>query len=279
MSGQRQHGYFGISEVLAQLRADFPDVSVSKIRFLETEGLLTPARSPSGYRRFCAADVDRLRYILAAQRDQYLPLRVIRERLARRAAAAAESRAGQSAAGPRPPRPDESANPGADIEPGQPLTRRELIESAGLTDALLTELETFGLLRRIGRHYAPDALDVARTAVALTAYGVEARHLRAVRAAAERETTMIESLVAPIQKQRGAGARELAARTAAELAELVLRLHGALVEDALAEAGLVQGSLVQTRLGQGGLQDERAGPSHIGTGGQDQTAGVAGASA
>ena len=76
-------GYLGISEVLAQLRADFPDVSVSKIRFLETEGLVTPARSPSGYRRFCAADVDRLRFILTAQRDQYLPLRVIKERLAR----------------------------------------------------------------------------------------------------------------------------------------------------------------------------------------------------
>jgi len=122
MSGQPQHGYFGISEVLAQLRADFSDVSVSKIRFLETEGLLTPARSPSGYRRFCAADVDRLRYILAAQRDQYLPLRVIRERLARLEAAAAESRAGQSAAGVRPPRPGAGTNVGSDIEPGQPLT-------------------------------------------------------------------------------------------------------------------------------------------------------------
>lgn len=88
-------GYLGISEVLAQLRGDFPDVSVSKIRFLETEGLLTPARSPSGYRRFCAADVDRLRYILAAQRDQYLPLRVIRERLDRMG--------GQSAPGPAAP--------------------------------------------------------------------------------------------------------------------------------------------------------------------------------
>lgn len=279
MSGQPQHGYFGISEVLAQLRADFPDVSVSKIRFLETEGLLTPARSPSGYRRFCAADVDRLRYILAAQRDQYLPLRVIRERLARLEAAAAESRAGQSAAGVRPPRPGAGTNAGPDIEPGQPLTRRELIEAAGLTDALLTELETFGLVRRIGRLYAPDALQVARAAVALTAYGVEARHLRAVRAAAERETTMIESLVAPIQRQRGAGARELAARTAAELAELVLGLHGALVEDALAEAGLVQGTPLQSGLGQGGVHDERAAASHMGPGGQDQAAGVAGASA
>lgn len=217
-------GYLGIGEVLAQLRPEFPDVSVSKIRFLETEGLLTPARSPSGYRRFCAADVDRLRYILTAQRDQYLPLRVIRERLGR-----LES-GGESPSPASAPVQPESTR--------QPLTRRELLETAGITEALLTELETFGLLRRDGRHYGPDALQVARTAVALTAYGVEARHLRSVRAAAERETAMIESLVAPITRQRGAGARELAARTAGELAELVVRLHTALVADALAEAGL-----------------------------------------
>jgi DNA-binding transcriptional MerR regulator len=84
MSAQPARGYLGISEVLAQLRGEFPDISVSKIRFLETEGLIAPARSPSGYRRFGPADVERLRYILYAQRDQYLPLRVIGER--RRAA-------------------------------------------------------------------------------------------------------------------------------------------------------------------------------------------------
>jgi DNA-binding transcriptional MerR regulator len=210
MNAQPARGYLGIGEVLAQLRGDFPDISVSKIRFLETEGLIAPARSPSGYRRFCAADVDRLRFILAAQRDQYLPLRVIKERL-------------------------------ADAEPPEGdrlLSRRELLAEGGLSEALLTELETFGLLRRVGRNYGPEALQVARTAVALTAYGVEARHLRAVRAAAERETTMIESLVAPILRQRGSGARDLAARTAAELADLVLRLHGALVAGTLAEAGL-----------------------------------------
>jgi hypothetical protein len=111
--------------------------------------------------------------------------------------------------------------------------------------------------------------------VALTAYGVEARHLRAVRAAAERETTMIESLVAPIQRQRGTGARDLAARTAGELAELVLGLHGALVEGALAEAGLVRDSPVQGGRVQGGLAEARARP-----GGPDQAArGVEGASA
>jgi DNA-binding transcriptional MerR regulator len=254
MSAQPARAYLGISEVLAQLRADFPDVSVSKIRFLETEGLLTPARSPSGYRRFSGADVDRLRYILAAQRDHYLPLRVIKERLARLEAPARANPAitkPQGLGGQPPAVGPATANPltanavtAGTVTAGaaQLLSRRELVEMAGLTEALLTELEAFGLLRRVGRHYGPDALVVARTAVTLTAYGVEARHLRAVRAAAERETTMIESLVAPIQRQRGAG-RDLAARTAGELADLVMRMHGALVDGALAEAGLADAGL------------------------------------
>lgn len=252
MSAQPARGYLGISEVLAELRADFPDISVSKIRFLETEGLIAPARSPAGYRRFCAADLDRLRFILTAQRDQYLPLRVIRERLARldqQAAVGAvpdkgESRRSLSAdTSPRATGPGVTGpgvtGPGVPGQ-GQLLSRRELVDAAGLTDALLTELETFGLLRRVGRHYGPDALEVARMAVALTSFGVEARHLRAVRAAAERETTMIESLVAPILRQRGAGARELAGRTARDCAALVMRLHCALVDGALAEAGLAE---------------------------------------
>ena len=299
-------GYLGISEVLAQLRGDFPDVSVSKIRFLETEGLLTPARSPSGYRRFCAADVDRLRYILAAQRDQYLPLRVIRERLDRmggESSASPEPNAtvpqttvsqttvsqttvpgtgAARAARPAPPPRDADAHD-AGAPDGGLLSRRELVEAAGLTDALLTELETFGLLRRIGRQYGPEALQVARTAVALTAYGVEARHLRAVRAAAERETAMIESLVAPILRQRGSG-RDLAARTAGELAELVLDLHGALVDGVLAEAGLT----AQTRVaadddratGAAGGHAKRSAPDvRIDGRGSARASGVAGASA
>ena len=231
MSVQPARGYLGISEVLAQLRAEFPDISVSKIRFLETEGLLMPARSPAGYRRFCTADVERLRYILTTQRDQYLPLRVIKERLARNAELTSSA----------PESADRGQQDWQYLPPAAaagPLTRRELLEAAGMSEALLTELETFGLLRRLGRHYGADALEVARAAVALTAYGVEARHLRAVRAAAERETAMIESLVAPMLRQRVPGGRQQAASTAGELANLVLRLHGALVAGTLAEAGL-----------------------------------------
>ena len=232
MSAQPVRGYLGISEVLAQLRAEFPDISVSKIRFLETEGLIAPARAPSGYRRFAAADVERLRYILTAQRDQYLPLRVIKERLGR------GDQPGQPHAGQ--PHAGHAVHVPARRAPGQLLTRRELLDEAGITDPQLTELEAFGLLRKVGRLYGEDALEVARTAAALTAYGVEARHLRTIRAAVERETTLIEHVVAPILKQRSAGARELAGRTASELAALAMRLHRALIEGALAEAGLAE---------------------------------------
>jgi DNA-binding transcriptional MerR regulator len=242
MSAQPARGYLGISDVLAQLRAEFPDISVSKIRFLETEGLIAPARAPSGYRRFAAADVDRLRDILTAQRDQYLPLRVIKERLVRDEPLVPD-RAGAAAAGG-------GADAAAGVGRADPLlsrrellTRRELLDAAGITEPQLTELDSYGLLRKVGRHYGADALEVARTAGVLATYGVQPRHLPAVRAAVEREVNLIEGVVAPILKQRGAGARELAGQTAGELGGLALRLHRALLEGALAEAGLAEAGL------------------------------------
>jgi DNA-binding transcriptional MerR regulator len=287
MSAQPARGYLSISEVLAQLRAEFPDISVSKIRFLETEGLIAPARAPSGYRRFAAGDVERLRYILTAQREQYLPLRVIKERLARadQAASAAGAAVVPAQSGRRPDdrRADDrrsvdrrSADGQAD-GPAPRLTRRELLDRAGITEPQLTELELFGLLRRAeGRLYGRDALEVAQTAAALTAYGVEARHLRTVRAAVEREVNLIEHVVAPILKQRGAGARELAGQTAGELAGLAMRLHRALIEGALAEAGLVEAGRVEAGLleagraeaaAAGSAREERAGARRSGVGG------------
>jgi DNA-binding transcriptional MerR regulator len=211
-------GYFGIGEVLAQLRPEFPDISTSKIRFLEAEGLIEPARSRSGYRRFCSADVERLRHILTMQRDSYLPLRVIRERLA-----GGHGEVGAAGSASRAP---------AD------LTRRQLLDAAGIDEAELTELEDYGLIRRVGRQYGGDALAVARAVAALRQYGVQARHLRAVKAAADREANLVEQVVAPQLRQRGPGAREAAARTAWQIADLTLRLHATLVEAALGEAGL-----------------------------------------
>ncbi|MBV9204175.1 MAG: MerR family transcriptional regulator [Actinobacteria bacterium] len=224
MSEPEERGQFGIGEVLAQLRPEFPDISTSKIRFLEAEGLIEPARSRSGYRRFCAADIERLRYILTMQRDSYLPLRVIRERLDvghdGDNGASAPGRAGPRARGPAE------------------MTRHQLLDAAEINEAELTELEDYGLIRRVGRQYGGDALAVARALAALRQYGVQARHLRAVKAAADREASLVEQVVAPQLRQRGAGARDAAARTAWQIADLTLRLHATLVGSALAEAGL-----------------------------------------
>ena len=219
-------GQFGIGEVLAQLRPEFPDISTSKIRFLEAEGLIEPARSRSGYRRFSTTDIERLRYILTMQRDSYLPLRVIRERLADGVAGA---------------EPDDGGGP-----PGRApaeMTRRQLLDAAEISEAELTELEDYGLIRRVGRQYSADALAVARALAALRQYGVQARHLRAVKASADREANLVEQVVAPQLRQRGAGARDAAARTAWQIADLTLRLHATLMESALAEAGLASAPL------------------------------------
>ena len=221
-SEQSARGQFGIGEVLAQLQPEFPDISTSKIRFLEAEGLIEPATSRSGYRRFSTTDIERLRYILTMQRDSYLPLRVIRERLA-----------------------DGTEADGADPQDRPPadLTRRQLLDAAEISEAELTELEDYGLIRRVGRQYSADALAVARALAALRQYGVQARHLRAVKAAADREANLVEQVVAPQLRQRGAGARDAAARTAWQIADLTLRLHATLVESALAEAGLASAPL------------------------------------
>jgi MerR family regulatory protein len=240
MNASPARPYLGIGEVLAKLRADFPDISVSKIRFLESEGLIAPARSPSGYRKFAVADVERLRYILTAQRDHYLPLRVIRERLVPAAAANPADRAGSRGTAPGAPGPG-----GHDGQPVM-LTRRELLDAAGISDDQLADLEDFGLLRRRGRQYGQDALEVARTVAGMAAYGVEARHLRAVRAAAEREISLIEQVVAPTLRQRSAAARQQAGAAARQIAALSLRLHRALIETALAEAGLPGSGLPDT---------------------------------
>jgi DNA-binding transcriptional MerR regulator len=225
MSAQPAREYLSIGEVLALLRSEFPDISISKIRFLESEGLIEPARSPSRYRKFDAADVERLRYILTAQRDEYLPLRVIKERLVPLADGGRAAGGGTGTPG------------GAGSAGGGSLSRRELLAAAGIDDGQLAELEAFGLVRRVGRVYGRSALQAACAAAALGRYGVEARHLRAVRAAVEREISFIEQVVAPTLRQRNPEARGQAARTAREIAALAQRLHGALVEAALAEAG------------------------------------------
>jgi DNA-binding transcriptional MerR regulator len=229
MNAHAVSAYMTIGDVLGRLRAEFPDVTISKIRFLESEGLIEPERSPSGYRKFTHGDVERLRFILAAQRDHYLPLRVIKEQLQ------ARDRGAEPPPPVRQPRTLVAAETTA-ADPDVRLTRRQLLDGAGIDAALLAELEEYGLLRRAGGHYGGEALAIARAAAALGAYGFGARHLRAVKAAADREVGLIEQVVAPLLRRRSPGAHERAEQTAREIAELSVQLHAVLVSTGVQES-------------------------------------------
>jgi DNA-binding transcriptional MerR regulator len=220
-----------IGEVLAVLRDDFPDVTISKIRYLESEDLVHPERTPSGYRKFSRADVSRLRYVLAAQRDHYLPLRVIKEHLeALDRGEPLPSGAGVQAAVPPPPAV-------ADEQTGvPPLTAEQFARAAGLEPEQLADCVQFGLLGTDaqGRHPAAD-LPVARAAAGLARHGIEPRHLRVYRTGAEREAALLEQLVTPVLRARSDEARTRAAEQLQELAGLSAQLHGALLEARLRE--------------------------------------------
>jgi len=226
-----------IGEVLEALRADFPDVSISKIRFLEAEGLVEPERTPSGYRKFAHADVERLRYVLRCQREQYLPLKVIREHLDAMDRGLEPPGAGGTPQVPpivvRGDGPDAAAFAGD--QPDLRLTRAELLHAADIDEEVLASLETFGLVRpRPGSApYDADAVLIARTAGELAAYGVEPRHLRAFRTAADREIGLVEQVVAPLRRSRDAGAHGRAEEAIAQMAALSVRLHAALIRAGL----------------------------------------------
>jgi DNA-binding transcriptional MerR regulator len=230
-----------IGEVLADLRGEFPDVTISKIRFLESEGLVEPARTPSGYRKFSHADVARLRYVLATQRDHYLPLRVIREHLD------AIDRGLEPPAlpgdRPRVPRAADEGLPGPRSLSAEPvelrLTRAELVDAANIDADLFEQIEGFGLVaptrtaRASEPTYDQDALVVATAVAELAAFGLEPRHLRAFRTAADRESDLIGQVVGPLLRQRSPDARARAEDTAREMGALALRLHTALVRSRL----------------------------------------------
>lgn len=245
-----------IGQVLAVVKVDFPDITISKIRFLESEGLLSPERAPSGYRRYRQADVDRLRYILAMQKNHYLPLKVIREHLdmldrgltppaleapvpggaapvpetaqPTQPAAAQPPSVSPSVSAPAPaPRP-----PAPEPAPRRPirLTRRELLEQSGLSEAALLELERQLIIRprRGTAYFGRDALTLAVAARRLAGYGIDARHLRAFKQAAEREVGIVEQATAPYVRRN--------ARTAeaqADVLQLVIAAHAALMQAAM----------------------------------------------
>jgi len=213
-----------IGEVLAHLRGEFPDITISKLRFLEAEGLVEPQRTPAGYRKYAPGDVARLRFVLSAQRDRYLPLRVIRDHLA--ALDVVDGRVPAIAA----------VDTDAAEEPAElRLSREELLTRAQLPEPLLAELEGYGLLGPRHGWYDADALAVARAAARLAEYGLQARHLRGYRAAADREVGLLTQLVAPLARQSTPAARTRAAETVRELAALAQQLHAALVRTGLRE--------------------------------------------
>ncbi len=236
----RQAARKSIGQALAELTAEFPDEDIkeSKLRFLEAEGLVEPERTPSGYRKYSTNDMERLRYIIRAQREHYLPLKVIKEHLdamdrgleppaPNGGPVVPAGVLGEGAAAAELLRSDRS-----DVR----ISRRELVKTAEITDDLLDQLESFGLIHtRAGsrQHYDGDALVVARTAGALAAFGIEPRHLRAFKTSADREVGLVEQVVSPIRRSREEGAEGRAAQAIEEIAALSLRLHATLVRTGL----------------------------------------------
>ena len=233
-----------IGTVLELLRPDFPDVTISKIRFLEAEGLVTPQRAASGYRRFTAYDCARLRFILTAQRDHYLPLKVIRAQLdaqpdgelppfgspysAPRLVSVAG--VGEAGAGGTEPGSDTAAVAPSSIR----LSREDLLERSGVDDDLLTALLKAGVITTgPGGLFDEHAVVILQCARALSEYGVEPRHLRAFRSAADRQSDLIAQIAGPLIKADKAGARDRADDLAREVAALAITLHTSLIKSAV----------------------------------------------
>jgi DNA-binding transcriptional MerR regulator len=232
-----------IGAVLDLLRPDFPDVTISKIRFLEAEGLVTPQRAASGYRRFTAYDCGRLRFILTAQRDQYLPLKVIKAQLdaqpdgelplagspygVPRLVSVGGDAGGGTAGGPGPD--------SASVAPTRiRLSREDLLERSGVDGELLTALLKAGVITTGPRGFFDEhAVVILQCARALADYGVEPRHLRAFRSAADRQSDLIAQIAGPLVKAGKAGARDRADDLAREVAALAITLHTSLIKSAV----------------------------------------------
>ncbi|MEU3188321.1 MerR family transcriptional regulator [Streptomyces sp. NPDC006923] len=218
-----------IGAVLSHLREEFPEVTISKIRFLEAEGLVEPCRTPSGYRKFSPGDVERLAQVLRMQRDHYLPLKVIREQF----------EALGRGEGPPPPgaqreRADGTWDTGSEVPTAARVGREELLAAAEVGESRLDEWESYGLIVPLpDGGYDAESVTVAKLVADLGKFGLEPRHLRIMKAAAEREAGLVEQVVAPLRRHRNPQTRAHAEATTKELAALSVRLHAALVRTAL----------------------------------------------
>src|SRR5918999_779791 len=216
--------YLSIGEVLVALKAEFPDITISKIRFLEGEGLIEPERTPSGYRKFYETDIERLRSILKMQRDEYLPLKVIKERLTRQDA-------GESPEGPaiEAKVTDEEI---VDPPTGLQMSIEEMSTATGVERDRIKDLTQFGILCRHGGgdgFYDGDDFVVLSIVKDFFKYGVEPRHLTMYRHFAEREATFFEQIVTPVLRQRNPEAKRHAADSLVELSRVSRRLKQALL--------------------------------------------------
>lgn len=247
-------GGVSIGAVLRELQADFPDLTISKIRYLETEGLISPERRASGYRLFTEADIARLRFILTAQRDRFWPHKVIKDALDRLDRGldvpGLTQEPGQAVPTPPPSVGTRTEGPAQGATLGDlsaaalrrrrtvRLTPSELRERTGLDQGTYGQLKAFGLLRTdsSGRHHADD-LDVAAAAAALAGYGLEARHLRLFRVAADREIGLTQQILEPLRRRHARGA---AGPDPGEV-EAQLLAHSLALHIALVRSGLAQG--------------------------------------
>ncbi|GHI09258.1 MerR family transcriptional regulator [Streptomyces cellostaticus] len=222
-------GLLSIGTVLNALRDEFPEVTISKIRFLESEGLIEPQRTPSGYRKFSAGDVERLAHVLRMQRDHYLPLKVIREHLEamERGEAVQLPVVGRQRTGEDVPEPVERPTVAR-------VGRAELLAAAGIDEGELKEWESYGLIAPLEDGvYDAEAVTVASLVAELGRFGIEPRHLRVMKAAADREAGLVDQVVAPLKRHRNPQTRAHAEARAKELAALTVKLHAALVQTAL----------------------------------------------
>jgi DNA-binding transcriptional MerR regulator len=211
-----------IGQVLARLSPEFPDLSPSKLRFLEERQLIAPARTDSGYRKFGAADLDRLRFILTMQRDHYLPLKVIRGYL------------DELDAGRQPVLPGGATQAPSMLSSERRYKREELIREAGATVMLFNDAISASLILP-AELFGDDALSVLRSLVELQRTGIEPRHLRGFRAAAERELGLIESALIPVARRKDASSRAKAAELAREIAGQLEIVRGSIIRSALSK--------------------------------------------
>ena len=212
-----------IGQVLARLSPEFPDLSPSKLRFLEERHLVTPSRTESGYRKFSPTDLERLRLVLTMQRDYYLPLKVIRGYL------------DDLDAGREPQLPGGVTVSGPSMLPSdRRLSREELIKEAGATPMLLGDAVTASLIVA-AEHYGDEELAVLKALVELQRSGIEPRHLRGFRAAAERELGLIESALIPVARRKDASSRAKALDLAGEIAGQLEVVRSNLIRSALSK--------------------------------------------